>query len=139
LFVKGNPANVLFSPFVGDRCIDNDGVQPSQKARLPAEPSNVSAGAQHGFLNQVVRFICICGITARKAVKHLLVAAEQFTQSAGLSVLSCDDEFFIATLSAATFYGLEQSSRTHFAREFRLRLAYQLHCILLMRPDSAPS
>jgi hypothetical protein len=75
LFVKGNPANVFFSPFVGDRLIDNDGVQPSNEARLSAEPANVSDGAQHRFLNQVVGFLCIRGITARDAVQQFLVAA----------------------------------------------------------------
>ena len=139
LFVKGDPANVLFSPIVGERCIDNDGVQPGNEARLPAEPFNISNGAQHRFLNQVVGFIRIRGITARNAVQHLLVAAEQLTQSAGLSVLGWDDEFFIAMLPAATIYGLEQSSRTQFARERQLWLAFQLHRIFHMRPESAPS
>jgi hypothetical protein len=75
LFVKGNPANVLFSPFVGDRCIDNDGVQPRNEARLPTEPANVSDGAKHRFLNQVVGFFRIRGVTAGDAVQQFLVAA----------------------------------------------------------------
>jgi hypothetical protein len=137
LFVKVDPANVLLSPLDGESCIDNDGVQPGSKARLPAEPADVSDGAQHRFLNQIVGFICICGITARNAVQHLLVATEQRTQSAGISVLGCDDEFFIATLPVANFDVLEQNSRTHFVRKLRLRLACQLHCILRMRPESA--
>jgi hypothetical protein len=138
LFVKADPVNVLFPPFVRESCIDNDTVQPGSEARLPAKPVNVSDSAQHRFLNQVVGFICIRGIPARNAVQQRLVAAEQLTQSARLSVLDRDDEFFIATLPAANFYVQEQRSRTHFAREFRLRLACQLHCILRMRPESAP-
>jgi hypothetical protein len=138
LFVNVDPTNVLFSPFVGDCRIDNDRGQPGKEARLPAEPADVFESAQHRFLNQIVGFICIRGITARKAVKHLLVAAEQFTQSARISVLGCDDEFFIATLPAATFCRLEQSSGAQFACECQLRLACQLHCILHMRSESAP-
>jgi hypothetical protein len=130
---------VLFSPFVGERRIDNDGVQPANESRLSAEPANVPDGAQHRFLNQVVGFICIRCITARNAVQHLLVAAEQFTQSAGLSALGRDHEIFVATLRTASFYHLEQSSRTQFACECRLRPACQLHCILQMRRQSAPS
>jgi len=139
LFVEVDPANPLFLPFVGEGCIDGDRAQPGQKARLRAEPSNVAASAQHRFLNQVVCFICISGITARKAVKHLLVAAEQFTQSTGFSVLRCDDEFFIASLPTATFFALVRRSRIHFARERQFRLVCQLHCIPHMRPESAPS
>jgi hypothetical protein len=47
--------------------------------RFPAEPVHVRECAQHRFLNQIVGFIGIRGITARRAVQHFLVAAEQFT------------------------------------------------------------
>jgi hypothetical protein len=139
LFVKGDPADLLFSPFVGERRVDNDGVQPGNETRLPAESANVAEGAQHRFLHQVAGFICIRGVTARNAVQHLLVAAEQLIQSAGLSVLGSNDEFFIAALPAANIYGLEQSSRTQFARERQLRLTFQLHRILHMCPELAQS
>jgi hypothetical protein len=137
LFIKGNPANMSFSPSFGERYIDNDGAQPGNEARLPAEPINVSNGAQHCLLNQVARIIRIRGITVRKAVKHIQVAAEQFTQSAGLSVLGCDDEFFIASLPTATFNGHKRGSGIPFARRRQVRVAFQLHCILQMRPESA--
>src|SRR5208282_1946007 len=139
LFVEVDPANVLFSPLIGERLIDNDGAQPGYEATLPAELAYVSEGAKHRFLNQVVGFICIRGITSRKAVQHSLVTAEQLAQSTGLSILGCNNEFFIAALPAVTCYVLEHSSRTQFARERRLRLECQLHRILHMRPKSALS
>jgi hypothetical protein len=51
-----------------------------------------------------VGFICTRGITTSNAEEHLLVATEQFAQRAGLSVLGCDDEFFIATWMASATY-----------------------------------
>jgi hypothetical protein len=86
-----------------------------------------------------VSFIRIRGITARKAVQHLLVPTEQFTQSAGLPILGCDDEFFIATLPGATFYDLKQIFRAQIARELLIQRAFQLHCILHTCPESALS
>ena len=95
LFVEVHPANVFFSPFDGERCIDKDGAQPGTEARPPAEPFNASNGAQHRFLNQILGFI--------------------------------------ASLPAAIFCGLEQSSWIYFARKREILFACQLHCILHMR------
>jgi hypothetical protein len=136
VFVKKNPANAPFSSFLRERCIDEDGAQPGAEPRFPSELSNVPESAQHCFLNQIVGFIRIGGITTRKAEEHLLVAAEQFPKSAGFSALPRDDEFFVTTLLAAIF---ERTFRIQFAHERQLRLVCQLHRILHMRPELAPS
>jgi hypothetical protein len=45
LFVKVDPMNAPFSPFLRERGVDNDGIHPVNKSRVPAESGNVSDGA----------------------------------------------------------------------------------------------